>query len=286
MTNEEAERARAADNNRLKEEVDRKLSSRELEQEQKARSSERKQQREAATTALQSGNVNLQEIARQGGSLGRRIEREVRRFEATGRVSSWLAGETLKAETVQNAAQQSAFRQTVVDVISTAQIPIELGPTQPLFTPLREKMQLGLDTEGGGGVSHPFKIFSIQEDGQQIVTINAGTINGIIAGNWESFFNVPSNEVRYVVLKCTTNGLIVTSSTLAIQGEPPDSPSVQKWALAGAFDVLIGAVRGASVKQVVFNNLAATGVKRLTTEKTQIAFQQLPYDNWYAWVVT
>jgi hypothetical protein len=45
-------------------------------------------------------------------------------------------------------------------------------------------------------------------------------------------------------------------------------------------------VRGASVKQVVTDNLSATGVKRLTTEKENIELQQLPYDNWYAWVVT
>jgi len=158
MTNEEAERARAADNNRLKEEVDRKLSSKELEQEQKARSSERKQQREAATTALQSGNVNLQEIARQGGSLGRKIEREVRRFEATGRVSSWLAGETLKAEAAQNAAQQSAFRQAVVDVVSTIQAPLLLTPTSPIFLEdLHEKPEIKDDVDGSI-LRHPWKI--------------------------------------------------------------------------------------------------------------------------------
>jgi hypothetical protein len=74
------------------------------------RNAERKQQRADASKALESKNVNLQEIARQGGSLGRRIEREVRRFEQTGRVSSWLAGETLKAEVSQNAAQKSGFQ--------------------------------------------------------------------------------------------------------------------------------------------------------------------------------
>jgi hypothetical protein len=74
------------------------------------RNAERKQQRADASKALESKNVNLQEIARQGGSLGRRIEREVRRFEQTGRVSSWLAGETLKAEASQNAAQKSGFQ--------------------------------------------------------------------------------------------------------------------------------------------------------------------------------
>jgi hypothetical protein len=142
---------------------------------------------------------------------------------------------------------------------------------------------------GAPATTHPFQIFSRQDpdnENQYLVTLQPGTINGIIAGNWESSFTVPSDAVRYIVLKCTTNGLVVTSSTLAAENASPASPAAEKWALSGAFDVLIGAVRGASVKQVVFNNLAATGVKRLTTEKSNIELQQLPYDNWYAWVVT
>jgi hypothetical protein len=137
--------------------------------------------------------------------------------------------------------------------------------------------------------THPFQIFSRQNpdnENQYLVTLQPGTINGIIAGNWEDSFSVSSEDVRYIVLKCTTNGLVVTSSALAAENASPASPSAEKWALSAGFDVLIGAVRGASVKQVVFNNLAATGVKRLTTEKANIELQQLPYDNWYAWVVT
>jgi hypothetical protein len=145
---------------------------------------------------------------------------------------------------------------------------------------------------GGGGAPldrHPFQIASRQNpdnENQYLVTVRPGTINGIIAANWEDSFSVPKEDVRYIVLKCTTNGLVVTSSTLAAENASPASPAAEKWALSAGFDVLIGAVRGASVKQVVFNNLAATGVKRLTTEKSNIEFQQLPYDNWYAWVVT
>jgi hypothetical protein len=142
---------------------------------------------------------------------------------------------------------------------------------------------------GPSATTHPFQITSRQNPenaNQYLVTLQPGTINGIIAGNWEDEFTVASDAVRYIVLKCTTNGLVVTSSTLAAENASPASPAAEKWALSAAFDVLIGAVRGASVKQVVTDNLSATGVKRLTTEKANIELQQLPYDNWYAWVVT
>jgi uncharacterized coiled-coil protein SlyX len=138
-------------------------------------------------------------------------------------------------------------------------------------------------------VSHPFKIFSRQNpnnEDQYIVTVNAGTINGIIAGNFEDEFNAGSTSIQYVVLNVNTNGLSITSSTLDFTSIAPSSPAAEKWALSSSFSVLIGAVRGGSVKQVVFNNLSATGVKRLTTEKQNIQLQQLPYDNWYAWQVS
>jgi hypothetical protein len=92
---------------------------------------ERKQQRAEASKALESKNVNLQEVARQGGSLGRKIEREVRRFEATGRVSNWLAGETSKAEAAQAAAQQSGFNPPRSQPLSNTNVPLAPIPLSP-----------------------------------------------------------------------------------------------------------------------------------------------------------
>lgn len=146
---------------------------------------------------------------------------------------------------------------------------------------------------GRGGTSapssHPFQITSSQDpnnENQYLVTVRVGTLNGIIAGNWQDSFTVPKNAVRYVVLSATTNGLVVTASQLSADASSPPGPTAEKWALSSSFKVVLGVVRGADVKQIVFNNLAATGVKRLTTEKDNIQLQQLPYDNWYAWVVT
>ena len=106
-----------------------------------ARNAERKQERETATSALKSGSADakLSEIAKQGGTVGRRLEREIKRFEQTGRVSGWLAGETLKAESAQNAAQQSAFREQVLDVISNPLTTIQVGQTDSYIPKLSLK---------------------------------------------------------------------------------------------------------------------------------------------------
>lgn len=78
-----------------------------------------------------STNVQLSEIARKGGSLGKRLESEIRQFQQTGKVSSWLAGENIKADAAQNAAQQSGFRQQVVRPLSTIGEPIPASASIP-----------------------------------------------------------------------------------------------------------------------------------------------------------
>jgi hypothetical protein len=48
--------------------------------------------------STEAGVLQMASLAEEGGSMGRKIARELRQFEATGRVSNWLAGETIKAE--------------------------------------------------------------------------------------------------------------------------------------------------------------------------------------------
>jgi hypothetical protein len=131
-TNREAAQARdeARQRDSEKSAKDRSTSPKERADENRARNAERKQTRTAAEEILGSGSINakFREIVGQGGSSGRKLGRELARFERTGRVSSWLAGETVKAQAAQNAAQQAQFRADVESVVS-------YGPPVPLGTP-------------------------------------------------------------------------------------------------------------------------------------------------------
>jgi hypothetical protein len=226
MTNEEAaiERARIIENDREKEAKERNTNSKDRSSEVDAKNAERKQQREEATTALQSGNVNLQEIARQGGSLGRRVEREVRRFEATGKVSNWLTGETLKAEAAQNAAQQSAFRQDVIDVVSTMQAPLPLGPITPFFLPdLHRKPEI-LDEGGGGGgsgetICNGLSLY-IKVDGEDFeVWIRAGIVEGEVPTGLDPLNGkrISNNGSGYVFLEVEINSITGAIESTSIE---------------------------------------------------------------------
>lgn len=92
--------------------------------------------------------------------------------------------------------------------------------------------------------------------------------------------------VNYIVLSVTTDGQAVTSTAWAEEASSPTPDTPQKWALSTTLKVLLGIVANGSVKQIISDNLLATGVKRVTTEKNQVTLGQIPYDNWYAWQVT
>lgn len=184
MTNREAEaerdRIRQADAERAQKE--RNMSPQERAQEISKRNSERKQRRESAESALLSGSANnqLAEIAKQGGSVGRRLQREIRQFQQTGRVSSWLAGETLKAESAQNAAQQAAFRQQVADVISSPMAPMNLGPNIPYLPQLNKKPEFKQETTAE---SNCIGLALYVKEGD--VWIGAGTVAGQLPSGFD-----------------------------------------------------------------------------------------------------
>lgn len=143
---------------------------------------------------------------------------------------------------------------------------------------------------GGSGSPHPFRIKSTKnidfDPPTYDISINAGTINGVIATNWNNIFTRDNEDPVYVVLSVITDGRSIISCSLEFDDSPPLTVSrAQRWNLASSFKVLIGAVAGTTVKQVVFNNLSANGKKVLTTEKVLVNMNELPYDNWYAWEV-
>lgn len=188
MTSEEAarERDRVRQEANERTEKERAQSSKDRAQEASRQNAERRQQRESAANALTSGNadIKLAEIAKLGGPVGKKLEREIRQFQQTGRVSSWLAGETLKAEAAQNAAQQSAFRQQVVDVISSPSSSILLGPIAPPDKPLYRKPEIR--AEGGGAapcIGLNLYVRIVEED--QEVWVGVGTVAGDLPSGFD-----------------------------------------------------------------------------------------------------
>ena len=135
--------------------------------------------------------------------------------------------------------------------------------------------------------AHPFQISSRQDpedENQYIVTARPGTLNNVLASNWNAELTVPAASLRYIVLTASANNNAIVSTSMSADSSPPSGEqSPQKWALPTSFKVILGLVLGPQVWQVVYDNLSYTSAKRITTDRANPAIGQLPYDNWYIW---
>ena len=159
------------------------MTSKEKEQEAERLKSKQKRQLEEAKNTPKPEDVadtRLAEIAKQGGALGKKLEREIRQFQQTGRVSSWLSGEALKSEAAQNAAQQSSFSNRPIPSPSKqgASIPLADANNKTKFGPKPEVTDAG---GGGGGCKGlvPYtKTVGEPPNTTSQVWISAGTVAG------------------------------------------------------------------------------------------------------------
>jgi hypothetical protein len=143
---------------------------------------------------------------------------------------------------------------------------------------------------GKGGApttTHPFQIASRQNPdnaNQYLVTVRPGTLNNVLASNWNTEETCGAEELKYVVLTATATANAIVSTLLSLEASPPtaEQPPV-KWGLPTEFTVLVGLVLGPLVWQVVYDNLSYAGAKRITTDREDPQPGELPYDNFYVW---
>jgi hypothetical protein len=166
----------------------------------------------------------------------------------------------------------------------TAVIEGGIGNEREVSLPAEDSYYLS----GGGstGASHPFKIRIIgNEDDGYAIRVNAGTLNNVLAGNWEDEFPTSESDGNifvFLTASCAGNKVVSTELNFATNAPQGEATPV-KWATPSSFDVLLGLVNGTTVTQVVFDNLGYNAVKRLTTDKQNPSSGELPYDNWYTW---
>lgn len=74
---------------------------------------EKRESKQAAVSAINSGSVDLGQLvesaSKENKSLGRKTVREIRRAQSTGRISNWLAQETLKFQSQQEASRAVGY---------------------------------------------------------------------------------------------------------------------------------------------------------------------------------
>jgi len=139
--------------------------------------------------ALASGEANrfvaeafVKQKANSGASssdrnLSRRVLREVKRYENTGRVSNWLASQFTKAQSLRETTAKKAQDQPEsVPVTSiSAPIPIPNADTDYEFEPIE------IEKAEGNVIDFPFEIYSTTSgSGEPQIIVRSGIINSFV----------------------------------------------------------------------------------------------------------
>lgn len=184
--------------------------------------------------STESGFLQMASLAEEGGSMGRRIARELRQFEATGRVSNWLAGETIKAE-----SKKGAPSSVVDNFVRRGAVPTTFQ-VQPAL-PFRGQVKIApiIPPEGIGETCIGFGLY--KKSGG--VWVNSGTVNGEVPNGFgddgKSIASGGSGDVWVEVVINEETGEIVSTAVTG-GGETPEDDETTFYYTLGRYEFVDG----------------------------------------------
>lgn len=125
-----------------------------------------------------------------------------------------------------------------------------------------------------------------EENDSHYVSTLGGTINGYLPDNWEDIGTVSEeDELLHVVLKCNTNYNGITSATLSLEEEVPDTNRLLTLnSIPTSFDLLIGIVARLKVTNQLY--------KRHISARPSLAYsfenlgRESDLDHYYTWAIS
>lgn len=117
-------------------------------------------------------------------------------------------------------------------------------------------------------------------------TFNLGTVNQVIAGNWDSEFTLPSDDtIKFVVLTVTTASGEVTGVTISIDTAAPTDDVIAKDTPPVSFKMVLGAIGKNSAKMIVNTNIQVLGTEVFRESVTAPATGAEPFSRWWRWTL-
>jgi hypothetical protein len=121
-----------------------------------------------------SGLSAMADMASEGGPVGRRVEREIRRYETSGRISGWLSNQALKSEIKREIPTQNT---TALGTASSSQLSFQTPKTRAQYGSIKYKPEVAV-AGGGGGDCVGLQLVRKTIGGSVQVWVTAGSIAG------------------------------------------------------------------------------------------------------------
>jgi hypothetical protein len=120
------------------------------------------------------------------------------------------------------------------------------------------------------------------ENPPYLVTVRPGTINGVLASNWDEEFECSSTGVHYAKAVIATDGKAITGVTIDIDTIAPSEQQPQKFGIESSIEYLFGVFSGGASYNVLSQSITLLPRLRLVTSADPAAAPgQSPFDLWY-----
>lgn len=135
--------------------------------------------------------------------------------------------------------------------------------------------------------SFPWQITASSQNGQIIVKVKPGTINGLLPSNMFDTWTVGATGTTYVTLDCTTDGYNITDAEVDGNSTvPPDPFTSELNLLPFEFSILLGVIVDRRVFQTTENLLEATAKAGLQVLKDDPQPGEPYYDTYWTWMIS
>jgi hypothetical protein len=121
-------------------------------------------------------------------------------------------------------------------------------------------------------------------ENQYLLSVQPGTLNGILPTNWDEEFPCASTGLFYAKVVVATDGEAITGITIEIDAAPPSSQSPVKFGVASSVDIVFGLFSEGSIYRTIgsVGNIVASPQLWLTTERQSSPQPgELPFDQYY-----
>ena len=130
----------------------------------------------------------------------------------------------------------------------------------------------------------PWEASLIYEDNKYKVKFNIGTINNVCASNWETNFDLPTDDsVRYATLTITSANGKITSVVISLETNPMTEDFVLKDTPPTSHKILIGVVSQKQQIMIEDSNLNASASEVFRESKTSTAIGSEPFSRYWRW---
>ncbi len=114
---------------------------------------------------------------------------------------------------------------------------------------------------------------------------NLGTVNDVVANNWNDEFALPSalNVFRFVVLTITTGSGKVTRVRISLDSAAPTDDTIAKNTPPVTFKIVLGAIGRNSAKMIVNTNISRVATEVWRASKDSPSEGEEIFDRYWRW---